>query len=80
MGKLKEINDLEMGIIQTKLEYKISLIFFSIMLNYSTELLKYLVSDSFKLTITTFIKLLYFLMQVILHSISLDSLRFHLEI
>lgn len=80
MGKLKEINDLEMGIIQTKLEYKIYLIFFSIMLNYSTELLKYLVSDSFKLTITTFIKLLYFFMQVILHSISLDSLRFHLEI
>lgn len=72
MGKLKEINDLEMGIIQTKLEYKIYLIFFSIMLNYSTELLKYLVSDSFKLTITTFIKLLYFFMQVILHSISLD--------
>ena len=42
-GKLKDINDLEMGIVQTKFEYKIYLIFLSIMLNYSTGLLKYLV-------------------------------------
>ena len=50
-----------MGIVQTKFEYKTYLIFFFNYAKLFNGLLKYLVSDSFKLTITIFTKLLYFI-------------------